>query len=62
MERDYPLLYNPRPWSSIRVGATSDARWRDLPKGTSRIDMLRAQEMQLEARAPSPVTKAQRTG
>lgn len=54
MDHEYPLLHAPRPWSAIRVGATDDARWRDIPKSTWVINMVRAQEMQQKAR---PKTK-----
>jgi hypothetical protein len=38
--KQFPLLYKPRPWSSIIVGATSDTRWRGVPERIQCIDRM----------------------
>jgi hypothetical protein len=61
MEHDYPLLHEPRPWATIRVGATSDARWRNVHPRVFQANMLRVHEVQQRARRAQPV-KATREG
>lgn len=56
----YPHLHAPRPLPPV-IGATSDARWRNVPKKVWTVDRLRVHEMQQRARKPQAV-KATREG